>query len=123
MSNNKKEKFQGLLKEKSQRKKVINHAAQEALLGNVHNTTKNDFVNKSENESVNIEEIADLIVQTQKLTQEKKEKFEDKHVKQTYWIRKDLHLALNKISIRKGEKTKIINQALENFFINKAREL
>ncbi|MBU9711559.1 hypothetical protein [Evansella tamaricis] len=51
----------------------------------------------------------------------KKINFIDTHTRQTYWIRNDILEALTKIAgNEKGEKTKIINAALEEHILKLA---
>ncbi len=80
--------------------------------------TKNTSVygSVSETEDVNLSEVANNIAKKNK--KKKVEKFEDKHSKQTYWIRHDVLKALNQIATNRGDKTKIVNQALIEYFIN-----
>ncbi|MDA5111006.1 hypothetical protein [Brevibacillus thermoruber] len=62
------------------------------------------------NENVNID--VNVNVKTKR-----KKKFEETHTRQTYYIENDLLLRLNAIAgNEKGEKTRIINEALRQYF-------
>lgn len=72
------------------------------------NTTK---VKNEDYSEINLLDIANKVAKERK----KKKKFEDQHSKQTYWIRNDVLEALNKIARERGEKTRIINNALIDY--------
>lgn len=59
-----------------------------------------------------------LIDQPQRRRRERKPKFEDTHTRCTLWIQDDLNKKLNEWSEEggRGEKTRIINEALEDYF-------
>lgn len=134
----KKDRFKTLVRGKSEGNQ--SNSAVSALLKENIDETKNTNVNVSENTSVNVEisesvvkslsegltrtkvenedyseinllDIANKVVKEKK----KKKKFEDQHSKQTYWIRNDVLEALNKIARERGEKTRIINNALIDY--------
>jgi hypothetical protein len=134
----KKERFKTLVKGKSEGNQ--SNSAVSALLKENVDGTENTNVNTSENTNVNVEvtesidkplikgpirtevgnedypeinllDIANKVAKEKK----KKEKFEDQHSKQTYWIRNDVLEALNKIARERGEKTRIINNALIDY--------
>lgn len=131
----KKDRFKTLVQGKSEGNQG-NLAASELLKENVNtnvNTSENTSVNLYVSESVNkssndgesprtdvendddaevtLLDIANKVAKEKK----KKKKFEDQHTKQTYWIRNDVLEALNKIAKERGEKTRIINQALIDY--------
>lgn len=134
----KKDRFKTLVRGKSEGNQS-NSAAAELLKENIDGTESAN-VNTSENTSVNVEvtenigkpsikgttrtkvenedyseinllDIANKVAKEKK----KKKKFEDQHSKQTYWIRNDVLEALNKIARERGEKTRIINNALIDY--------
>lgn len=134
----KKDRFKTLVRGKSEGNQS-NSAAAELLKENIDGTEIAN-VNTSENTSVNVEvtenigkplikgttrtkvenedyseinllDIANKVAKEKK----KKKKFEDQHSKQTYWIRNDVLEALNKIARERGEKTRIINNALIDY--------
>jgi hypothetical protein len=134
----KKDRFKTLVRGKSEDNQ--SNSAASALLKENINGTENTNVNASENTSVNVEitesidklsneeptrtvvengdyseisllDIANKVAKERK----KKKKFEDQHSKQTYWIRNDVLEALNKIARERGEKTRIINNALIDY--------
>jgi hypothetical protein len=136
----KKDRFKSLVRDKSEGNQ--SNSAASALLKENINETKNANVNvnASENTSVNVDvnesmdklankeptrtEVGngdysevDLLNIANKVAKEKKKKkkFEDQHSKQTYWIRNDVLEALNKIARERGEKTRIINNALIDY--------
>jgi hypothetical protein len=134
----KKDRFKTLVSGKSEGNQSNSAAA--ALLKENIDGTESTNVNTSENTSVNVEvtesidkssikgitrtevEIEDyseinLLDIANKVAKEKKKKkkFEDQHTKQTYWIRNDVLEALNKIARERGEKTRIINNALIDY--------
>lgn len=93
--------------------------AHQELMGN-----GNTHVNGSESASTTIsanEEVQDLNSIADKIMSatknDKPKKFEDTHSKSTLWIRDDLMKVVNKISTKRGDKTKIINQALEEYIL------
>lgn len=101
------------------KEKEINKKAHEELFQNgSEDNSENTSVNTSgdTNENVNLSDIADNIASSRK--KEKVEKFEDKHSKQTYWVRHDVLEALNKIATNRGDKTRIVNQAITEYIIN-----
>ncbi len=57
-------------------------------------------VNRNVNENVNV-------------YKKRKDKFEDRYVRQTFYIEKNLLSKLNQVSEEKGDKTRIINEALQ----------
>jgi hypothetical protein len=80
---------------------------------------KNTIENKSRNESVN--EIAtkstSQSAMNDYIAKNRKQKFEDLHTKDTYWVDNNILLTLREItSGNKGLKTKIINDSLRAFF-------
>jgi hypothetical protein len=134
----KKDRFKTLVRGKSEGNQSNSAAA--ALLKENIDGTESTNVNTSENTSVNVEvtESIDkpsikgttrtkvenedyseinLLDIANKVAKEKKKKikFEDQHSKQTYWIRNDVLEALNKIARERGEKTRIINNALIDY--------
>jgi predicted unusual protein kinase regulating ubiquinone biosynthesis (AarF/ABC1/UbiB family) len=134
----KKDRFKTLVRGKSEGNQ--SNTAVSALLQENIDGTKNTNVNASENTSVNVE-VSESVVKSlnegltrtkvenedyseinlldiaNKVAKErkKKKKFEDQHSKQTYWIRNDVLEALNKIARERGEKTRIINNALIDY--------
>ncbi|MCQ6267807.1 hypothetical protein M1K46_19450 [Fictibacillus sp. WQ 8-8] len=125
----KKDRFNALLNDKDQEtsKGEVSKNAHLALFGNENTST-----NASETESVvpnketvsaetvNISELADKLAAANK---PKRVKFEDTHTKSTYWIRDDILKAFNKIAGERGEKTRIINQALIDYFQKLEKEM
>jgi uncharacterized protein YihD (DUF1040 family) len=134
----KKDRFKTLVRGKSEGNQ--SNSAVSALLKENIDGTESTNVNTSENTSVNVEvtesfdkssikettrtkvenedyseinllDIANKVAKESK----KKKKFEDQHSKQTYWIRNDVLEALNKIAKERGEKTRIINNALIDY--------
>jgi hypothetical protein len=85
--------------------------------GTVHNQlidTNNDYVN----DDVNINELS--IKTTMK---SKRQKFEERYRRDTFWIRNDLKEKLNaQCEGEKGEKTRIINEAIEMYFDSEKRK-
>lgn len=61
---------------------------------------------------------ADLI-DTKKTLKSKKPKFEDTHKRDTVWIRNDLKEILDDNCVDRGDKTRIINEALEQYLLLK----
>lgn len=136
----KKDRFKTLVRGKSEGNQS-NSAVSALLKENIDGTqSTNVNVNTSENTSVNVEvtesfdkssikettrtkvenedyseinllDIANKVAKERKI----KKKFEDQHSKQTYWIRNDVLEALNKIAKERGEKTRIINNALIDY--------
>lgn len=104
--------------------------AVEEVAVEVDNKNKNTdtSVNTNVNESVNIDEVESKIETTSKsknkssaidayISKNVKKKFEDTHEKDTYWIDKNIKQTLQNITNnQKGLKTKIINDALRDFF-------
>ncbi|MDM5335812.1 hypothetical protein QUF84_00685 [Fictibacillus enclensis] len=125
----KKDRFNALLKDKDQEtsKGEVSKNAHLALFGNENisenasksENSKEDHVSTS-NDSMNISELADKLAAANK---PKRVKFEDTHTKSTYWIRDDVLEAFNKIAGERGEKTRIINQALIDYFHKLEKEL
>jgi hypothetical protein len=76
----------------------------------IKETTRTKVENEDYSE-INLLDIANKVAKERK----KKKKFEDQHSKQTYWIRNDVLEALNKIARERGEKTRIINNALIDY--------
>ena len=58
------------------------------------------------------------LIEQPRRKREKKPKFEETHTRGTMWIRNDLNEKLNNWSEEggRGEKTRIINDALEDYF-------
>ncbi|SDN47008.1 hypothetical protein SAMN04488137_4576 [Fictibacillus solisalsi] len=125
----KKDRFNALLKDKDQEtsKGEVSKNAHLALFGN-ENISENASESESSkeknvstsSESINISELADKLAAANK---PKRVKFEDTHTKSTYWIRDDILEAFNKIAGERGEKTRIINQALIDYFHKLEKEL
>ena len=92
-------------------------------INGVNHANKNVYIDESsKNEGgIDITSIAEKIADAQKT--KKKQKFEDNHTKQTYWIRNDVLEAFNKIADQRGEKTKIINEALIDYIMKLAKEI
>jgi hypothetical protein len=76
----------------------------------IKETTRTKVENEDYSE-INLLDIANKVAKERKI----KKKFEDQHSKQTYWIRNDVLEALNKIAKERGEKTRIINNALIDY--------
>lgn len=74
----------------------------------------NSNPNNSENVNVNVSEPQHNLIQPKK---EKKKKFEELHTRDTFWIKNEL-AELLKIECdgERGEKTRLINEALELYF-------
>ncbi|WP_274655613.1 hypothetical protein [Paenibacillus humicola] len=52
----------------------------------------------------------------------KKQKFEELHARQTFWVRKDfVELIEQESEGARGEKTRVINEALEEYFSKRKR--
>ncbi|MHA7139838.1 hypothetical protein ACRTEV_21640 [Rossellomorea arthrocnemi] len=89
------------------------------------NTSENEsgIENKSNSENNN-ENTFDIGSITKKIkkAQKKKPKFEETHSKANFWVRNDLNKALNEICTVRGEKTKIINEALQDYFVKRGNE-
>jgi hypothetical protein len=121
--------------EKTQVKFLIKQAKKapsphEMMMGN-KNTSVNANENKSEsnneNKDVNDNDDEDAfdigsITKKIKKAKKKKPKFEETHRKDNFWVRNDLHKALKEICTERGEKTKIINEALQDYFVKRGNE-
>jgi hypothetical protein len=82
------------------------------------NGSENDIGNEdtSDNVNGNTFDIGSITKKIKK-TKKKKPKFEDTHSKDNFWVRNDLHKALNDICTERGDKTRIINEALQDYFV------
>jgi hypothetical protein len=82
-----------------------------------------DIINddkKANSGNVNVH--VDVDVPKDKPKKEKRAKFEDLYTRDTVWIRNDLKLLINEeCAGERGEKTRIINEALEEFFKKRKR--
>lgn len=74
----------------------------------------NVHVNGDVNVNENVAEVAPL--------RERRPKFEDNHVRQTVWVRKEYVELIEKEALgERGEKTRIVNDALEQYFRKRKR--
>lgn len=111
--------------EKMQVKVLIQQAnkapsARELMLNN-QNTSVNESGNESGNADDNTFDIGSITKRIKK-AQKKKPKFEETHTKSNFWVRNDLNEALNEICTERGAKTKIINEALQDYFVKLGNE-
>ncbi|WP_367025112.1 hypothetical protein [Rossellomorea marisflavi] len=94
-----------------------------------NNTNVNGSVNVNKNNAVNSVSTTDtdfgsLAKKLKKSTAAKrKPKFDETHSRDSVWIRNDLKKVLKDVCTEKGDKTRIINEALEDYFRKLAREL
>jgi uncharacterized protein (DUF4415 family) len=85
--------------------KSSQHSAHNILIDPVEETTQNTNVDVNENVDVNVNK-----------KERKRKKFEDNFTRQTYYIQNDLLEKLNEVAgSEKGEKTRIINEALRKY--------
>jgi hypothetical protein len=87
------------------------------------NESESNDGNKNDNEYVdkNIFDIGSITKKIKK-AKKKKPKFEDTYSKDNFWVRNDLHKALNEICTERGDKTRIINEALQDYFVKLGNE-
>jgi len=131
VSRSKKNLFKDLLSEREEKVEENNNHSSESVGNGAENqkdTSVNvnvyESVNESTNENANILDMASEIATHIKKNTPIKKKFEDRHSKQTYWLRNDVLKALNIIAgNQKGKKTEIINEALEDYFQKKSKDL
>lgn len=91
-----------------------NGSVNESDIGN-ENTSVSDAVNKSVLENIDVSRIASK--------RPKKPKFEELHKKDNVWIKNELYEVLNALTKgNKGEKTRIINEALLLYFQKQSEE-
>lgn len=82
-------------------------------LFSANNTNENVNVNDNENNDVDGNVNRNVNVN---IKRSKKKKFEEEHTRQTYYIRNDILETLHEVAgNEKGEKTRIINEALEMY--------
>ncbi|GLI84813.1 hypothetical protein ANABIO32_25300 [Rossellomorea marisflavi] len=93
------------------------------------NTNVNESVNKDNNSNVNNKstpstDFGSLAKKLKKSSAAKrKPKFDETHSRDSVWIRNDLKKVLKDVCTEKGDKTRIINEALEDYFRKLASEL
>ncbi|WP_197084379.1 hypothetical protein [Rossellomorea marisflavi] len=94
-----------------------------------NNTNVNESVNENKNDAVNSISTTDtdfgsLAKKLKKSSAAKrKPKFDETHSRDSVWIRNDLKKVLKDVCTEKGDKTRIINEALEDYFRKLASEL
>ena len=122
--------------ERTQAKLLIQQAqkapnARNDLMNGNKNDTENTNVNESVNENRNVDskstpntDFGSLAKQLKKSSAAKrKPKFDETHSRDSVWIRNDLKKVLKDVCTEKGDKTRIINEALEDYFRKLASEL
>ncbi|WP_197082333.1 hypothetical protein [Rossellomorea marisflavi] len=94
-----------------------------------NNTNVNESVNENKNDAVHSISTTDtdfgsLAKKLKKSSAAKrKPKFDETHSRDSVWIRNDLKKVLKDVCTEKGDKTRIINEALEDYFRKLASEL
>ncbi|WP_026701705.1 hypothetical protein [Salibacterium aidingense] len=77
--------------------------------------------NSLDEEPKDLTQLADTIVK--KRPKQKKLKFEDTHTKDTFYVKNDILKAINRLANKqKGEKTRIVNEALYDYIIKMSKE-
>lgn len=95
----------------------------------IENTNVNESVNENKNGKVDSKstpptDFGSLAKQLKKSSAAKrKPKFDETHSRDSVWIRNDLKKVLKDVCTEKGDKTRIINEALEDYFRKLASEL
>lgn len=93
------------------------NASENASVSKSNNDSKITFEEK--NDTANIANVDNIDIDVKKIIakkKKKKRKFEDDYTKSTYWIRKDILKVFNSIANEHGEKTRMINEALLDYF-------
>lgn len=124
--------------ERTQAKLLIQQAqkapnARNDLMNENKNDTENTNVNESVNENKNNDvnsisttdtDFGSLAKKLKKSSAAKrKPKFDETHSRDSVWIRNDLKKVLKDVCTEKGDKTRIINEALEDYIRKLASEL
>lgn len=108
------------------------NARNDLMNGNTNvnnNKIVNESVNEIKNETVDSKSTPDtdfgsLAKKLKKSSAAKrKPKFDETHSRDSVWIRNDLKKVLKDVCTEKGDKTRIINEALEDYFRKLASEL
>lgn len=106
------------------------NARNDLMNGNKNNDTNvNESVNETKNETVDSKstphtDFGSLAKKLKKSSAAKrKPKFDETHSRDSVWIRNDLKKVLKDVCTEKGDKTRIINEALEDYFRKLASEL
>ncbi|VXC06697.1 hypothetical protein BACI349Y_550025 [Bacillus sp. 349Y] len=95
----------------------------------IENTNVYESVNKIKNRNMNCKatpnmDFGSLAKQLEKSSAAKrKSKFDETHSRDNVWIRNDLKKVLKEVWTEKRDKTRIINEALEDYFRKLASEL
>lgn len=122
--------------ERTQAKLLVQQAqkapnARNDLMNGNKNDSENTNVNESVNENRNVDnkstpstDFGSLAKKLKKSSAAKrKPKFDETHSRDSVWIRNDLKKVLKDVCTEKGDKTRIINEALEDYFRKLASEL
>jgi hypothetical protein len=121
--------------ERTQAKLLIQQAQKAPNARNDLMKNKDENNNTNVNESVNENDAVNSISTTdtdfgslaKKLKKssaaKRKPKFDETHSRDSVWIRNDLKKVLKDVCTEKGDKTRIINEALEDYFRKLASEL
>lgn len=81
----------------------------------------NVYVPVDENVDVDVHVDVD-VTEPEEPLRERRPRFEETHARQTVWVRKDIVAMIDKASgAERGEKTRIINEALDEYFRNRKR--